>query len=203
MPSEMFLERARMNADAIIKRLAGSNQLALSPQHGFQFLDSFGFNIKNQFMFHIGQSCQIFRAIITANPIKMMNHPSFRQRAVVSFLPDHYMLLDVAIFLSPMMIWVANKYVSIRNNSTTLPMRCINSSSLLWYKVIFTRSPRMFLRATSAKLSMVTDYLPAIRARMLMVFTILFFVLFSLHVSIIALSRHYRNYSIKEGHSWN
>ena len=103
-------------------------------KQGFQFLYSFHSGLGQKVMRLFQHSCQVFRAIVTSNTIKVVNHPTFRKWLAVIFFPNKYMFTDIATFVSPRMCRLTNINIAMFiSNFSAFPLTMLFGRSVLHY----------------------------------------------------------------------
>ncbi|KKM74408.1 hypothetical protein LCGC14_1400690 [marine sediment metagenome] len=99
------------------------DQLPLVIKHGFQFLDSFGFGLKDEAVVPIGQSKKVDGSIIASDAVQVVDDPSIRQRFIVSLFPYDNMFKNVPSNICSMVFRQEDFNVSPDLSSPALPDR--------------------------------------------------------------------------------
>lgn len=117
-------------------------------KHGLKLLNAFCLSLKHKIMPFARQSYQVLGAIITFNPIKMVDMPALWKRFIVCLLPYQNMFKNTSLFRSTRVCGSRNPYISPTSLlPSTLPSKmfiALPEASTL------ANAPQIFYRTTIA-----------------------------------------------------
>jgi len=166
-------------------KLIELNELGLSVSSSFQFLNTLCFRSQYQRVLHRWQCNQVTQPIVSLDAIQVVDDPT-HWHGTMCFFPDQDMLKNISVVHSTGMVWSINLDISVWSYYPS-PFPAVMLFPFAWYVTV---GLGQFIGTGQTVGSSVATRLPAVCARMPMLFPISLAALFRVTHSFIVAQLH-------------